>query len=145
MDYFKQNALSFKDRPGSANTKRYISNPEDTGPDDGIPDQIIATGLTGANQNVFGVWNNDTGAQDWYGLENGQATLRTPGSQTKDGWLALDGSGFDPLAWGMARNPCDRINAYSRLGYEFDDVTMAVDVMYSRTQSQDEIDPPFVW
>ncbi|WP_412970789.1 TonB-dependent receptor domain-containing protein [Glaciecola sp. MF2-115] len=45
----------------------------------------------------------------------------------------------------MARNPYDRTNAYARLGYMFDEITMAVDVMYSKTKSKDEIDPPFVW
>lgn len=149
IDHFDQSPLFYKDRPGSANTKRYIPNPENTGPNDGIPDQIIATDLTyasfGALQNVFGVWNNENGAADWYQLDNGVASLRTDSSQVQDGWLATDGSGFDPVYWGMARNPYDRTNAYARLGYIFDDVTMAMDVMYSKTQSNDEIDPPFVW
>ncbi|WP_448564631.1 TonB-dependent receptor plug domain-containing protein [Thalassotalea ganghwensis] len=149
VDYFEQEALYFKDRPGSANTVRYIPNPDDTGPNDGIPDQIIATGLTfpsfGATENMFGVWNGETGGADWFQLTDGQASLRTPASNIQDDWLALDGSGFDPLNWGMARNPYDRTNAYARLGYDFDTVSMAVDVMYSRTKSEDEIDPSFVW
>ncbi|ALS34999.1 hypothetical protein PTRA_b0536 [Pseudoalteromonas translucida KMM 520] len=149
VDYFDQAALYYKDRPGSANTKRYIPNPNNTGPNDGIADQIIASDLTfpsfGADKNVFGVWNTANGGADWFQLDNGIASLRTPSSNVQDGWLATDGSGFDPLEWGMARNPYDRINAYTRIGYMFDEVTMSVDVMYSKTKSQDEIDPPFVW
>ncbi|GAA5132482.1 TonB-dependent receptor domain-containing protein [Thalassotalea piscium] len=149
VDYFEQEALYYKDRPGSANTKRFIPNPANTGPNDGIPDQIIATDLTypnfGADKNVFGVWNTATGGADWYQLDDGVASLRTPNTSVVDGWLATDGSGFDPVEWGMARNPYDRTNAYARFGYIFDEVTMAIDVMYSKTKSQDEIDPPFVW
>lgn len=149
VDYFKQKALLFKDRPGSGNTKRYITNPEDTGPNDGIFDQIIATDVTypsfNATKNMFGVWNNDVSAVDWYQLDGADASLRTPAEATKDGWMALDGSGFDPLGYNMARNPYDRINAYARLGYQFDNFTMSADVMYSKTQSEDEIDPAFVW
>ncbi|SEL19039.1 TonB-dependent Receptor Plug Domain [Colwellia chukchiensis] len=149
VDYFDQSALYYKDRPGSANTKRYIPNPEDTGPNDGIPDQIIATDLTypsfGANENVYGIWNGAAGGADWFQINNGESSLRTPAANTQDGWLATDGSGFDPLAWGMARNPYDRTNAYARFGYAFDEMSVAVDVMYSKTRSEDEIDPPFVW
>jgi outer membrane receptor protein involved in Fe transport len=149
VDYFKQKALLFSERPGSANSKRYITNPEDTGPNDGIFDQIIATDLTlptfNATNNMFGVWNNDAGDVDWFQLNGGEASLRTPAEATQDGWLALDGSGYDPQGYNMARNPYDRVNAYARLGYQFDSVTVSADVMYSKTQSEDEIDPAFVW
>ena len=149
VDYFKQEELLYADRPGSANTSRYITNPEDTGPDDGIYDKIIARGLTfpwfGGDQQMFGMWNNGAGTNDWYQLSNGNATLRTPASNTIDGWLATDGSGVSPLDYAQARNPYDRINAYARFGYEFDSFSMAADVMYSKNSSEDVIDPAFVW
>ncbi|MCW8832283.1 MAG: TonB-dependent receptor, partial [Colwellia sp.] len=149
VDYFKQKALRFAERPGSGNTKRYINNPDDTGPNDGIFDKIIANDVSypsfNATNNMFGVWNNDAGDVDWFQLNDGNASLRTPAEATEDGWMALDGSGYDPLGYNMARNPYDRVNAYARLGYQFDSVTVSADVMYSKTESEDEIDPAFVW
>lgn len=148
LDYFNQEELLFADRPGSANTSRYINNPDNTGPDDGIYDKIIARGLTypwfGGDQQMFGMWAG--GPTDWYQLSDGNATLRTPGSNTiEGGWLANDGSGVSPLVDAQSRNPYDRINAYARFGYEFDSFSMAADVMYSKTSSEDQIDPAFVW
>ncbi|MCL1052226.1 TonB-dependent receptor [Shewanella abyssi] len=148
VDYFKDSAIMAKDRPGSQNSMRAVSNPANTGPDDGIPDNIKMSGLTypafGTDTNMFGYWNGADGGTDWYQYENGTATLRTPATAQAEGWIATDGSGFDPNDYGSIEDPYDRLNAYVNLNYEFDSVTLSVDVMYSKTQATSSIDPAFV-
>ncbi|WP_299592838.1 TonB-dependent siderophore receptor [uncultured Microbulbifer sp.] len=148
IDYFNEKPLYFRDRENSAGRMRFMTNPDNTGPDDGIPDRIVAEGVTYADFNIvgntFGIW---TAADDtsWYQLEGGGAELRTPSSAIADSWMTIDGSGFDPNAYNMARGPYERVNAYSRAHYDLTDSTrISGDVMYSKTEAYDEIDPNFI-
>lgn len=150
VDYFKQKPLYYRDRKGAAGTTRYMPNPDNTGPDDGIPDFIIHNNISypdfNVSGNTFGVWNEEAGGLDWYQLEGGEARLRTPTSAIVDGWMVTDGSGFSPNAYNFARSPFERYNAYSRAHYELsDDLTLSADLMFSRTKSYDQIDPDFIW
>ncbi|MFV8782573.1 TonB-dependent receptor domain-containing protein [Microbulbifer sp. SA54] len=150
LDWFEQDPLFFRDRKNAAGRSRYIPNPEDTGPDDGIPDQIIHNSITyqdfNIRGNVFGVWNGAAGDSDWYQINGDEAELRTPASAISQGWKVTDGSGFDPNAYNFARSPFERLNGYSRVQYEISENTsIAADLMYSGTQSYDEVDPDFIW
>lgn len=150
IDYFEEKPLYYRDRKSSAGATRYIPNPEDTGPNDGIKDKIIHNNITYPDFNLvgnrFGVWNGEYGVSDWYQLEGGEAVLRTSAANIADGWKATDGSGFDPNAYNMARGPYERLNGYSRVHYDLSDRTrISADLMYSKTESYDEIDPDFIW
>ncbi|SHF05423.1 Outer membrane receptor proteins, mostly Fe transport [Microbulbifer donghaiensis] len=150
IDYFEEDPLYFRDRKDSAGRVRYVTNPENTGPDDGIPDQVIVRGVTYPDFNIvgstFGVWNGDVGGLDWYQLEGDDANLRTPAASVADGWKAIDGSGHDPNAYNMARGPYERLNGYSRVHFDLTDSTrLSADLMFSKTESYDEIDPDFIW
>ncbi|MFC6978404.1 TonB-dependent receptor plug domain-containing protein [Microbulbifer taiwanensis] len=148
VDYFEEKPLYFRDRKNAAGRMRFMTNPADTGPNDGIPDKIIAEGVTYADFNIagntFGLW---TAADDtsWYQLDGDEASLRTPASAIADGWMTIDGSGFDPNAYNMARGPYERLNAYTRAHFDISDSTrISADLMYSKTDSYDEIDPDFI-
>ncbi|WP_105101566.1 TonB-dependent receptor plug domain-containing protein [Microbulbifer pacificus] len=150
LDYFEQKPLLFRERDSAAGRTRYIPNPDNTGPDDGISDFIIHNNITypdfNIDGNVFGVWNEEYGDLDWYGIEGNGVQLRTPSSALSQGWMATDGSGFDPNAYNFARSPFERLNGYSRVTYELSDTTqLSADLMYSNTKSYDEIDPDFIW
>ncbi|WP_226661654.1 TonB-dependent receptor plug domain-containing protein [Microbulbifer aggregans] len=150
LDYFQQDPLYFRDRKSAAGRNRYIPNPEDTGPDDGIPDQIIHDSVTyqdfNIDGNVFGVWNGAAGDSDWYQIDGAEAVLRTPATAISQGWMVTDGSGFDPNAYNFARSPYERLNSYSRVNYEISEsISIAADLTYSATESYDEIDPDFIF
>ncbi|QKX18228.1 TonB-dependent siderophore receptor [Microbulbifer sp. YPW1] len=150
LDYFEQKPLYYRDRESAAGRTRYIPNPENTGPEDGIPDFIIHNNITYPDFNItgnaFGVWNPEYGESDWYQLNGDQAQLRTPASALSQGWMATDGSGYDPNAYNFARSPFERLNGYSRVTYDLTDTTrFSADLMYSKTESYDEIDPDFIW
>lgn len=150
LDYFEQEPLHYRDRKSAAGRTRYIPNPENTGPEDGIPDFIIHNNITypdfNISGNTFGVWNSELGGTDWFQLDGDQAQLRTPASAIMQGWMVTDGSGYDPNAYNFARSPFERLNGYSRASYELTDtLRLSADVMYSKTESYDEIDPDFIW
>ena len=150
LDYFEQKPLLYRERESAAGRTRYIPNPENTGPEDGIPDFIINNNITypdfNISGNTFGMWNGEAGGLDWYGIEGDNVRLRTPASAIAQGWKVTDGSGFDPNAYNFARSPFERVNGYSRVTYEISDSTrVSADLMYSNTKSFDEIDPDFIW
>ncbi|WKD48132.1 TonB-dependent receptor plug domain-containing protein [Microbulbifer spongiae] len=150
LDYFEQKPLLFRERDSAAGRTRYIPNPDNTGPEDGIPDFIIHNNITypdfNISGNVFGMWNEEYQGIDWYEIEDSTVRLRTPASAISQGWMATDGSGFDPNAYNFARSPFERLNGYSRVTFEISDHTqLSADLMYSNTKSYDEIDPDFIW
>lgn len=149
IDYLDEEVLRQSDRKGTSAQQRSVANPDNTGPEDGIPDKIWLQNLTttewGGEATIYGIWNYDYSTPDWYEVDaNGNATLRTDASQVRDGWLAVDGSGFPLDRWGYIEDPFERVNVYSSLNYQFDDFDLAFDITYSSANSKDVIDPPFI-
>lgn len=150
VDYLNESALRQSDRKGSSAQQRSVSNPRNTGGSDGIPDKIWLRDLTttewGGEATIFGIWNNDYNTLDWYDVNEGTGdySLRTAASNVYDGWLTQDGSGFPLDRWGMIEDPFERVNAFASLNYEFESFTLSADITYSRSESKDEIDPPFL-
>ena len=149
IDYLDEEVLRQSDRKGSSAQQRSVANPANTGPEDGIPDKIWLQNLTttewGGEATIYGIWNYDHNTPDWYEVDaNGVSSLRTDASQVRDGWLAVDGSGFPLDRWGYIEDPFERINVYSALNYQFDDFDIAFDITYSTAKSKDVIDPPFI-
>jgi len=149
VDYLNESALRQSDREGSVAQQRSVANPRNTGPDDGIPDRIWLRDLTstewGGDQTIYGIWNNEHNTPDWYQVdENGNASLRTPAHAVYDGWLTNDGSGFAQDRWGYIEDPYERVNIYSSLNYQFDKVDLSFDITYSKAESSNVIDPPFI-
>ncbi|MFT5758192.1 MAG: iron complex outermembrane receptor protein [Alteromonadaceae bacterium] len=76
-------------------------------------------------------------------IDGDKTRLRTPSSALNEGWKVTDGSGVAPDRWGAIENPFRRINAFINSNYQFDAFDLAFDVTYSKTDSQDTIDPAF--
>ncbi|WP_066959520.1 TonB-dependent siderophore receptor [Microbulbifer sp. Q7] len=150
VDYFKEKPLAYRDRKSAAGRTRYLPNPGDTGPNDGIKDYIIHNNITypdfNIDGNAFAVWNAAAGDVDWFQLDGSEASLRTPATSIVNGWMVTDGSGYDPNAYNFARGPYERLNTYFRGHYDISDSTRIIaDLTYSKTESYDEIDPDFIW
>lgn len=148
VDYLNESALKQSDRKGSVAQQRSVSNPLNTSSDDGIPDKVWEKNLTttrwGAEATIFGIWDPETNWNNWYQVDsNGNPSLRVPVDVQRDGWLAVDGSGFDLTRWGQIEDPFERLNAYIGLNYHFDEVDLSFDVTYSKTESNNVIDPAF--
>ncbi|MBR9728992.1 TonB-dependent receptor domain-containing protein [Shewanella intestini] len=146
VDFFNQEALPYSERPGAANHTRYIKNPEDTGPDDGIFDNIIGHDLGYAywssDNRTLPILDYNTG--NYYQVdEQGNTVLSTPADQVDAGWITKDGSGYDPHSYNLAVSPYKRMNAYAQLNYEFDDISLSADVMFSKSESEDKVDPAY--
>lgn len=150
VDYLKESVLRESHRKGSTAQQRSVTNPRNTGPDDGIPDKISLSGLTttewGATETIYGIWQGEHGTQDWYQInhETGEHSLRIPANEVYDGWLAQDGKGFALDRWNLLENPFERANAYVALNYQFDSFDLTADITYSKSKSSDEISAPFI-
>jgi outer membrane receptor protein involved in Fe transport len=147
VDYVKDSALRQSDRENSVSQRRSVTNPDNTGPDDGIPDKIGVKDMTttqwGAEATIFSVWNGADAGYDWYDMTNGDPQLRVPANNQYDGWLSRDGSGFPLDRWGYIEDPFERVTVFSSLNYEFESFDVAFDVTYANSKSSNTIDPPF--
>jgi outer membrane receptor protein involved in Fe transport len=147
VDYVKDSALRQSDRKNSGSQRRSVTNPDNTGPEDGIPDKIGVKDMTttqwGAEATIFSVWNGADNGYDWYDMTNGDPTLRVPANNQYDGWLSRDGSGFPLDRWGYIEDPFERLTVYSALNYSFDAVDVSFDITYASSESSNTIDPPF--
>jgi outer membrane receptor protein involved in Fe transport len=147
VDYVKDSALRQSDRKNSTSQRRSVTNPDNTGPEDGIPDKIGVKDLTttqwGAEATIFSVWNGVDGGYDWYDMTDGDPYLRVPANAQYDGWLSQDGSGFPLDRWGYIEDPFERLTVFSSLNYAFDNFDVAFDLTYSASESSNTIDPPF--
>lgn len=152
-EYSDAQGLFFRDRPNAGGSVRFIGNPENTGPEDGIPDQIQATGLRFAR---FGIpsttvefFRNLDGTpanvNNVFSFDNsGNAFLAIPGDELIDGFLTRNEFGGPPGFTDRARVPLSRYNAYAKFRYEiFEDIEFNLQTRYSRTESGDQIGPVF--
>ncbi|GAC19373.1 TonB-dependent receptor plug domain-containing protein [Paraglaciecola arctica] len=149
VDFLNESALTQRDRRFSNASMRSVGNPRNTGPNDGIPDNIATRDATsvrwGGDAPTYSIWNNEYNERDWFGIdENGNPFKRTNASNTYAGWLSEDRGGFENK-WGNIEDPFERLMAYAQVAYSFDKFDLVADVNYVKAESRQEIDPPFVY
>ena len=146
MGYYKAERLYEAQREHAGGDVRFYTNPDDTGPEDGIPDQIMGTGFYYPEFNIpnAGFWGDDA----FYNVIDGIPTAVIPYDEISpyDWWLTPNSNGGSPGAYNMLINPLERYTAYSQVSYDLtDNITFKGNVRYARTETTDEIDPVFAY
>jgi len=153
VEYADFKGLVFRDRQQAIDGIRFIGNPDNTGPDDGIPDQIRADGLrfvrfgipngtVEAFRNLDGTASNVLNVFSFDGA--GDTFLAIPGDEIIDGFLTRNEFGGIPGFTDRAIVPLNRYNAFGRVTYEvFEDIKFNLQARYSRTESADSIGSVF--
>lgn len=149
----EQKGLFFRNRDNAGGSVRFIGNPDNTGPDDGIPDQIRATDLRFARfgipsttveffRNIDGTAAN---VNNIYSFDqSGQVFLAIPGDELIDGFLTRNEFGGPPGFTDRAIVPLDRTNVFLRWRHDYsDDLTLKATTRLSRVESRDAIGPVF--
>lgn len=149
-----QEGFFFRERDNAGGSVRFIGNPANTGPDDGIPDQIAATGLRFARfgipsttveflgRNLDGTPSNVNNIFSFG--PNGDTFLAVPGEELIDGFLTRNPFGGPPGFTDRAVVPIERTNLFARLRYNLTDrTTLKATTRLSRTEAQDSIGPVF--
>ena len=153
FEHSQEEGLFFRDRDNAGGSFRFIGNPANTGPDDGIPDQIAAGGLRFAR---FGIPNTtveyfrnldgtSAGARNIFSFgQDGETFLAVPGEEIIDGFLTRNEFGGPPGFTDRARIPLDRTNLFLRWRHDFSDtLSLKTIARLSRTEAEDRIGPVF--
>ena len=156
VGYSKNDRLFKRDR-GLENDFRFLSNPDDTGPGDGIPGRIIfddvrfayfgintPTGFLpiGNDGNASGTWSTVIwdNALNRFRLFDGGRTL----GRDIDGFASLGSDGGDGRFFDTQVAPSRRINAYTKVDYELTpDINARAEFIFADTKSADIIGPVF--
>ncbi len=145
--------LLFRDRNQAKKGLRFRSNPNNTGPNDGIPDNIADNGLQFSqfgipNATIGSMTNLDGSPADTSNIfsfnPDGTPFIAIPGDQVIDGFLTKHPFGGDSSDTDTAVVPVTRHHAYARAHYDVTDWFQGeLTTRWARTHSSDEIGPVF--
>ena len=148
VSYADRGGLFYRDREQAQQYCRFVTNEENTGPDDGIPDQVARCGLKSAQ--TWGLykptfWGKEDGVWSLYTVDaDGQAQLHLTQDQLIDGWLTESDKGGTLSDIDRAITPNTRFQAYGSLRYQVtDSVELKTGFRFAHTQSGDDIGPVF--
>ncbi len=150
---YDSDGLLFRDRDQAKKGLRFRSNPDNTGPNDGIPDQVAGTGLLfsqfGIPNATIGTMTNLDGSPSATSNvlsfnPDGTPFIAIPGDQVIDGFLTKNDFGGDSSETDTAVVPVTRHHVFARAHYDFSEwIRGELTTRWAQTQSSDEIGPVF--
>ena len=152
FDYFDDAGASYFDRPlGSAQQTGWIDNPLNTGPDDGIPAQIVGHNIAWPdykiNGQMLGIWNDDIDGRDYYNVTGNESVYMFNDNDRVDPFRLQQGD--NATGWNMnlhnaLTSPFERSNFYTLVNYELsDDLQFTADFRYTKVKSQNQLAPAY--
>lgn len=118
--YNKSAGIAGLDRDWLAAQQYLVTNPLNTGPDDGIAQRaLISNGRITAGNN-FGILNAFSGFQQVTFTADGTPKYFDPGLETNDTWNS-GGDGWNLGESQVLANPLERLTLFARMNYELND------------------------
>lgn len=148
ISYTDRGGLFYKDRDQAREYCRFVPNEADTGPEDGVPDQVAQCGLRSAQ--TWGLykptfWGYEDGAWSLYTTDaNGDPELHLTQDQLINGWLTESENGGVVGDIDRAITPNERFNVFASMRYQLtDSIELKTGFRFAHTQSGDDIGPVF--
>jgi outer membrane receptor protein involved in Fe transport len=152
VDYINQEEMTWKSRPGSQAQSTYVNNPNDSG-----PDEVVLNNVGWADYNI------ESDRPTFYNYNSGEYVQfnRNEDGSLGEGYIAItDAELFDYYKQSYDNNPnmyssvadkqpvqpYDRINVNLHGGYELDDdVYFTANLSYSKVDSEITLDPDYIY
>lgn len=124
VSHFQQDGMNAKDRKQTANPKAEVRNPANTGPKDGIPDELFINGAAWYDDAVGGnFYTYDGDGPHWF--------IFNPDGSVRQQQL---GTTYN---WGRCSGACDQLDLtrYNELQPTFSNLNLAVKANYDITEN----------